>query len=139
MTMRGRGRPLPAVRCPLPSPPPGRSLPPPPGPRRSAGGGERGHISARTLFAPHPALPFRFRPSAGSAAGEVQRAGRSGEGRRGGGGDRGGSSGGTGYISSAVSALLFPPQARRRHVAATGVAGRAVRGRGGGAGPRVTV
>lgn len=31
----------------------------------------------------------------------------------------------------AASALLFPPQARRQHVAATGVAGRAVRGWGG--------
>lgn len=69
-----------------------------------------GLVSARN----RPPGPFLFRAAAGAARRRERRGGR-----------------GAGAPWDAASALLFPPQARRQHVAAAGVAGRAVRGCGG--------
>lgn len=117
-----QGRAVPArssgAEGPRPSPPHLSSSLSPHGPPQHGRRRKRGGVSARTLFDQAPAVPFRFRGAAGAEAGEVPRARVRGCWRR------------DGAPFGAASALLFPPQARRRHVAATGVAGRA--GRRGG-------
>lgn len=99
-----------------------------------------GRVSVRTRFRPESfpsgRVPFRISPrpfpvpaERGSSAAAPERCGGRGVGRR----------GRARAPWGAASALLFPPQDRRQHVATTGVAGRAVRGRGGARGqPRLS-